>query len=85
MYEGHGRPRPNEIGVAVKNGVVALTGWVDSYLKKWSAEEAAHRVAGVKAVANEIEIRLPASSERTDADIAVAAARGLEWDAGISC
>ncbi len=85
MYEGHGRPRPNEIGVAVKNGVVALTGWVDSYLKKWSTEEAAHRVAGVKAVANEIEIRLPASSERTDADIAVAAARGLEWDAGISC
>src|SRR5437879_9662120 len=77
--------QPNEIGVSVKDGVVTLTGWVDSYLKKWSAEEAAHKVAGVKAVANDIEIKLPASSERTDADIAVAAARGLEWDAGISC
>ena len=49
--------QPNEIGVAVKNGVVTLTGWVDSYLKKWSAEEAAHRVNGVKAVANDIEVR----------------------------
>ncbi len=75
--------QPNEIGVAVKNGVVTLTGWVDSYLKKWSAEEAAHRVNGVKAVANDIEVRLPNSSERTDADIALAAVRALEWDAGV--
>jgi len=51
--------QPNEIGVAVKDRVVTLTGWVDSYLKKWSAEEAAHRVNGVKAVANDIEVRLP--------------------------
>ncbi len=50
--------QPNEIGVSVKDGVVTLTGWVDSYLKKWSAEEAAHRVSGVKAVANDIEIKL---------------------------
>src|SRR6267378_4524892 len=64
--------QPNEIGVSVKDGVVTLTGWVDSYLKKWSAEEAAHRVNGVKAVANDIEVRLPNSSERTDADIALA-------------
>jgi osmotically-inducible protein OsmY len=48
------RVRPNEIGVAVKDGVVTLTGWVDSYQKKWAAEEAAHRVRGVKAVANDI-------------------------------
>ena len=75
--------QPNEIGVAVKNGVVTLTGWVDSYLKKWSAEEAAHRVNGVKAVASDIEVRLPNSSERTDADIALAAVRALEWDAGV--
>ena len=78
------RVTPNEIGVAVKDGVVTLTGWVDSYLKKWAAEEAAHRVRGVKAVANDIEVRLPSSAERTDADIAAAAVRALEWDAFVS-
>jgi osmotically-inducible protein OsmY len=77
------RVQPNEIGVMVKDGVVTLTGWVDSYTKKWAAEEAAHRVRGVKAVANEIEVRLPTASERTDADIAAAVARALEWDAFI--
>jgi osmotically-inducible protein OsmY len=77
------RVQPNEIGVAVKDGVVTLTGWVDSYSKKWAAEEAAHRVRGVKAVANDIEVRLPSSAERTDADIAAAAVRALEWDAFI--
>src|SRR5437870_10367143 len=71
--------QPNEIGVSVKDGVVTLTGWVDSYLKKWSAEEAAHKVAGVKAVANDIEIKL--ATERTDPDIAEAAVHALEWDA----
>ncbi|MGZ3674044.1 MAG: BON domain-containing protein [Ktedonobacterales bacterium] len=75
------RVQPNEIGVAVKDGVVTLTGWVDSYIKKWAAEEAAHRVRGVKAVANDIEVRLPSESTRTDADIAAAATRALEWDA----
>jgi len=78
------RVQPNEIGVAVKDGIVTLAGWVDSYTKKWAAEEAAHRVRGVKAVANEIEVRLPSSSERTDADIAAAAVRALEWDAFVS-
>ena len=75
--------QPNEIGVAVKDGIVTLTGWVDSYLKKWSAEEAAHRVPGVRAVANDIEVRLPTSSERTDADVAAAVVRALDWDAFI--
>src|SRR6267142_3436107 len=74
------RVQPNEIGVAVKDGIVTLLGWVDSYTKRWAAEEAAHRVRGVKAVANEIEVRLPVSSERNDADIAAAAFRALEWD-----
>jgi osmotically-inducible protein OsmY len=78
------RVQPNEIGVAVKDGVVTLTGWVDSYTKKWAAEEAAHRVRGVKAVANDIEVRLSTDNERTDADIAAAAVRALEWDAFIS-
>jgi osmotically-inducible protein OsmY len=75
------RVQPNEIGVAVKDGVVTLTGWVDVYTKRWAAEEAAHRVRGVKAVANDIEVRLPTAAERTDADIAAAATRALEWDA----
>ena len=75
------RVLPNEVGVVVKDGVVTLTGWVDSYSKKWSAEEAAHRVRAVKAVANDIEVRLPHSSERTDTDLAAAVVRALEWDA----
>jgi osmotically-inducible protein OsmY len=75
------RVTPNEIGVVVKDGVVTLTGWVDSYTKRWAAEEAAHRVRGVKAVANDIEVKLPGSSERTDADIAAAAIRALQVDA----
>jgi osmotically-inducible protein OsmY len=74
------RVQPNEIGVSVKDGVVTLTGWTDSYMKKWAAEEAAQRVRGVKAVANDIEVRLPGSTERTDADIAEAAVGALDWD-----
>src|SRR5258705_9834893 len=75
------RVQPNEIGVAVKDGIVTLIGWVDSYTKKWAAEDAAKRVRGVKAVANDIEVRLPFESERTDADLAAAALHALEWDA----
>ncbi len=78
------RVRPNEIGVAVKDGVVTLTGWVDSYIKKIAAEEAAHRVPGVTAVANDIEVRLPSSAERTDADLAKAVINALKWDAAIA-
>src|SRR3982074_2035257 len=77
------RVRPNEVGVAVKDGVVTLTGWVDSYLKKLAAENAAHRVPGVKAVANDIEVHLPGSAERTDADLATAVLNALKWDAAI--
>ena len=75
------RVQPNEIGVAVKDGIVTLTGWVDNFTKKWAAEEAAKRVPGVKAVVNDIEVRLPISAERTDPDIAAAVLRALEWDA----
>lgn len=77
------RIQPNEIGIVVKDGVVTLTGWVDSYLKKVAAEEDAHRVPGVKAVVNNIEVRLPGSAERTDVDLAKAALNALRWDAGI--
>jgi osmotically-inducible protein OsmY len=77
------RVHANEIGVAVKDGIVTLTGWVDSYLKKVAGEEAAHRVPGVKAVANDIEVRLPGFAERTDADLAAAVVNALTWDAAI--
>ena len=73
----------NEVGVIVKDGIVTLTGWVDSYTKRWAAEDAAHRVRGVKAVANDIEVRLSTVDEKTDQDVAKAVVRALEWDAFI--
>jgi osmotically-inducible protein OsmY len=73
--------QPNEIGVTVKDGVVTLTGRVDSFNKKWAAEQAALRVRGVKAVANDIEIRLPGDAERTDSELAAAAVHAIEADA----
>jgi osmotically-inducible protein OsmY len=67
--------------VAVKDGTVTLSGWVDSDNKRWTAEQAVHRVHRMKAVVNEIEVRLPSSAERTDAEIAAAIVRALESDA----
>jgi len=72
-----------EIGVAVKDGIVTLAGRVDSYWEKIGAERAAARIAGVRAVANELEIRLPLSSERTDEDIARAAVNRLDWSISV--
>lgn len=67
-----------EVGVQVKGGVVALTGIVSSWAKKIAAQEAAHRVLGVLDVANDLEVG--AAGIRTDADIALAVRRALEWD-----
>ena len=69
------------IGVAAKNGVVTLTGYVSSYSDKWEAERIAKRVAGVTALANDIEVKL--SSERTDPDIAEAARSSLKSDSRV--
>jgi osmotically-inducible protein OsmY len=77
------RVQSNEIGVSVKDGIVTLTGTVDSFTKKYAAEEAAHRVRGVKAVANDVEVRFFGTGERTDSDIAAAVVRALETDAYI--
>jgi len=66
-----------EIGVAVSNGLVTLIGRVTSLPEKWAAERAAARVAGVAAVASELEVRLASSGERTDEDIARAALNAL--------
>jgi osmotically-inducible protein OsmY len=77
----HPRVEATDVGVSVKDGVVILTGWLDSFVKRAAAEEAALRVRGVNAVANDIIVRLSSTAERTDADIAAAATLALEWDA----
>jgi osmotically-inducible protein OsmY len=61
---------PTDIAVSAKNGVVTLTGFVRSYSNKYQAERDAKRVAGVIAVANDIEVRLPAIDQRPDPEIA---------------
>src|SRR5258708_3007308 len=82
-FQWDARIRPTDIGVAVKDGIVTLTGWVDSYMKKVAAAEAAHRVHGVKAVVNDLEVHVPGSAERTDADLAEAILNALKWNANI--
>jgi osmotically-inducible protein OsmY len=71
---------PAEIGVAAKDGIVTLSGHVRSYWEKVAAERAALRVAGVKAVVNEMDVRLPGTSERTDQEIAGAVLDSLKWN-----
>jgi osmotically-inducible protein OsmY len=71
------------IGVTAKGGVVALTGQVESYVEKHAAETAAGRVKGVKAVAEEIEVRLPLEKKRGDEEIAAAALGRLSWDVSV--
>lgn len=68
-----------EIGVAVKNGVVTISGIVDTYSKKVSAEKAAARVAGVRAVAEDIEVKVSGTGKRTDTEIAEAVLNALKW------
>ena len=76
VAEGH-------IGVTAHAGVVTLSGYVDSYAKKQAAETAARRVKGVKAVAEEIEVRLPFDATRSDTDIAAAAIERLSWNVSV--
>src|SRR5260370_39399715 len=71
------------IGVSVKDGIVMLAGHISSYWEKMAAERATARVSGVKAVVNELEVRLPGSSERTDEDIARAAVDRLKWSVSV--
>lgn len=67
------------IGVAVSDGIVTLTGHVPSYAQKRGAERAVLQVEGVKGVANDVKVRLPDKFERSDTDIAKAARRAIEW------
>ncbi len=73
-----------EIGVAVKNGAVTLSGTVDSYLKKTTAEKAAKRVAGVKAVVEDIEVKYSTDIARNDTEVAQAVLNALKWHSAIN-
>jgi osmotically-inducible protein OsmY len=71
------------IGVAVSDGIVTLTGTVPSYIEKSAAERAAQRVAGVKAVVEKIEVRLPGSLRRDDQDIAKTIIDQFKWNSEV--
>jgi osmotically-inducible protein OsmY len=74
------RLEDDDIAVAVRDGVVTLAGYVKSYGEKWTAERVASRVKGVKAVANDLQVKLPTSSERPDPELARAAVDALKWN-----
>jgi len=67
------------IGVAVRDGIVTLSGTVDTFAQKHAVERAARRVAGVRGIAVDLEVRLAPGHQRTDAEIAQAATHALRW------
>jgi osmotically-inducible protein OsmY len=70
----------SEIGVTADEGIVSLMGSVKTYAEEWAAVRAAERVAGVKAVTDELKVELPGSHVRNDQDVARAAINALKWD-----
>lgn len=72
-----------EIGVTVKDGIVTLTGMVDSYTKKIAAEKAAANVYGVKAVAEDIKVKYSSDKGKSDTEIAKAAVDAIKWNTSI--
>lgn len=70
----------SQIGVAAKDGVVTLSGLVDTYSKKRAAERIAQRVQGVRVVASDIEVKIPSSLKPTDTEIAEAIRNALRWN-----
>ena len=75
--------KASDIGVTVKNGIVTLTGQVDSYYKKISAEKAAKKVAGVRAIAEDIQLRVSPSFIKTDAELAESVLNALKWHSAV--
>lgn len=73
----------DHIGVTAEDGVVTLTGHVTSFWEKTAAEKATRRVKGLRAMAEEIEVRLPSDARYSDSEIAKAAIHRLDWDASI--
>jgi osmotically-inducible protein OsmY len=72
--------RDDAIAVGVHDGVLTLAGYVDSYADKWRAERIAGRVKGVKALVNDLEVRLPSGSQRPDPELARVALEALKWN-----
>ncbi len=72
-----------DIGVAVKEGIVTLSGEVRSFVERWAAQDATQSVGGVRAVANEVEVKLPADGERSDTETAKAALTALQLNASV--
>jgi osmotically-inducible protein OsmY len=70
----------SNIGVTAKDGIVTLAGTVKNYGEKYAAVHATERVAGARAVADEIKVELPSMHIRDDEDVARAAANALKWD-----
>ena len=71
------------IGVKVQDGVVTLVGEVAHYADRYTAEKVAKRVSGVRAIANELQVKIPKPGERSDIDIATAAANALKWNVSL--
>jgi osmotically-inducible protein OsmY len=67
------------IGVLVKDGTVTLNGFATSYSEKYDAVQTAKRVGGVRAIADDIEVKFPGSVKHDDSDIAAAAANNIKW------
>ncbi|MDE3053543.1 MAG: BON domain-containing protein [Gemmatimonadota bacterium] len=72
--------REAEIAVGARNGVVTLSGFVDSYAQKYAAARAVESVRGVRAVADDLKVRLPQAFVRSDTEVAHAAVSALKWD-----
>ena len=72
-----------EVGVSVEKGAVSLRGEVDSYAAKWAAIDATKRVAGVRAIVEDLTVKLPGTYQHSDSEIAQAAATTLTWDVRI--
>ncbi|MGE0410212.1 MAG: BON domain-containing protein [Amphiplicatus sp.] len=77
------RIESTDVGVTVKDGAVSLMGTVNTYAEKIAAEEAAKRVKGVRAIAEEIKVKLPSSDKTTDEEIAKRIAHILQWNTSI--
>jgi osmotically-inducible protein OsmY len=71
------------IGVAVKDGIVTLSGKVDAYSKKLAAENAAKKISGVKAIVEDIEVGIPSGTEKADKELAAAILNALKWHAAV--
>lgn len=72
--------KSNTVGVAVKDGIVTVTGHIETYAEKRAVEKALRRVAGVKAIAVELDVKLSPNHKRSDTDIAVSIENALKWN-----